>query len=152
VKDAAYLNARGASFAILTSGRRDEVEPYVEFMGYTEPWYSVRGVDRPVGHGIGSITSFLRDGERAFITYSTTGRGNERVNGSLGLLDMTPYGRGEAWEDKPEGWPEGRGACWSWRSDADGNDTWGPTSRPVPQWTRPGAVPVETLGRNGQHR
>jgi predicted dithiol-disulfide oxidoreductase (DUF899 family) len=151
VKDAAYLNARGVSFAILTSGRWDEVAPYVEFMGYTEPWYSVRGVDRPAGHGMGSITSFLRDGERAFITYSTTGRGNERVNGSLGLLDMTPYGRGEAWEDKPEGWPDGRGACWSWRSDADGNDTWGPTSRPVPQWTRPGAVPVETLGRDGQH-
>ena len=26
----------------------------------------------------------------------------------MGLLDMTPYGRGEAWEDNPEGWPEGR--------------------------------------------
>ncbi|WP_420878558.1 MULTISPECIES: hypothetical protein [Streptomyces] len=51
----------------------------------------------------------------------TTGRGNERVNGSLGLLDMTPYGRGEAWEGYPEGWPEGRDACRSWRSDADGN-------------------------------
>ena len=23
------------------------------------------------------------------------------------------------------------------------------TSRPVPQWTRPGATPVETLGRHG---
>ncbi len=29
--------------------------------------------------------------------------------------------------------------------------TWGPTSRPVPQWTRPGATPVETLGRQGHH-
>jgi len=37
------------------------------------------------------------------------------------------------------------------RSDADGNSTWGPTSRPVPQWTRPGATPVETLGRRGHH-
>ena len=62
---------------------------------------------------------------------------------------MTPYGRGEAWEDNPEGWPEGRHSCWYWRSDADGNATWGPTSRPVPQWTRPGATPVETLGRHG---
>jgi hypothetical protein len=25
---------------------------------------------------------------------------------------------------------------------ADGVATWGPTSRPVPQWTRPGATPV----------
>ena len=60
---------------------------------------------------MGYITCFLRDGDRVFLTYSTTGRGNERVNGSLGLLDMTPYGRGEAWEDNPEGRPEGpRGA------------------------------------------
>ena len=49
------------------------------------------------------------------------------------------------------GWPEGRRSCWFWRSDADGNATWGPTSRPVPQWTRPGATPVETLGRHGHH-
>jgi predicted dithiol-disulfide oxidoreductase (DUF899 family) len=157
LKDAVYLNARGVSFAILTTGRWDEVASYVEFMGYTQPWYSVRDVDAPVGGSMGYITGFLRDGDRVFLTYSTTGRGNERVNGSLGLLDMTPYGRGEAWEDNPEGGPEGRqelpglptdgGACWYWRSDADGNATWGPTSRPVPQWTRPGATPVETLGR-----
>lgn len=42
VKDAVYLNARGVSFAVLTSGPWDEVAPYVEFMGYTQPWYSVR--------------------------------------------------------------------------------------------------------------
>jgi Bacterial protein of unknown function (DUF899) len=68
VKDAVYLNARGVSFAVLTSGPWAEVAAYVEFMGYTEPWYSVRGVDRPVGRGMGSITSFLRDGSRAFLT------------------------------------------------------------------------------------
>ena len=56
---------------------------------------------------------------------------------------MTPYGRGEAWEDNPEGWPEGNHSCWCWSADADGNATWGPTGRPVPQWTRPGATPVE---------
>jgi predicted dithiol-disulfide oxidoreductase (DUF899 family) len=120
-------------------------------MGYAEPWYSVRDVAAPVGEPMGFLTSFLRDGDRAFLTYSTTGRGNEAVNASMGLLDMTPYGRGEAWEDNPEGWPEGRHACWSWRSDADGNATWGQTSRPVPQWTRPGATPVQTLGRQGDH-
>ena len=45
------------------------------------------------------------------------------------------------------------GACvgWYWRADADGHANWGPTSRPVPQWTRPGATPVETLGRQGHH-
>ena len=35
MNDAVYLNARGVSFAVLTSGPWDEVAPYVEFMGYT---------------------------------------------------------------------------------------------------------------------
>ncbi|MEV6107965.1 DUF899 family protein [Streptomyces sp. NPDC051940] len=151
LKDAVYLNARGVSFAVLTTGRWEEVSAYTAFMGYTQPWYSVRGVDGPAGGDMGFLTSYLRDGDRVFLTYSTTGRGNERVNASLGLLDMTPCGRGEAWEDNPEGWPKGGTPCWSWRSDAEGNPTWGPTSRPVPQWTRPGATPVDTLGRRGHH-
>jgi predicted dithiol-disulfide oxidoreductase (DUF899 family) len=162
MNDAVYLNARGVSFAVLTSGPWDEVAPYVEFMGYTQPWYSVRGVEAPLFAEEGHIICFLRDGDRVFLTYSTTGRGNEPADGSLGLLDMTPYGRREGWEDNPEGWPEapqagspvgGHGSpiCWYWRSDADGVASWGPTSRPVPQWTRPGATPVETLGRRGNH-
>jgi hypothetical protein len=160
VKDAVYLNARGVSYAVLTEGRWDEVAPYVEFMGYTEPWYSVRDVAPPVGESMGSLTCFLRDGDRTFLTYSTTGRGTEAANGSLSLLDMTPYGRREGWEDTPEGWPEairsgapvgGHGApiSSSWRTNADGKPDWGPTGRPAPQWTRPGATPETTLGRHG---
>jgi predicted dithiol-disulfide oxidoreductase (DUF899 family) len=161
IKDAVYLNARGVSFAILTVGPWEEVAAYVEFMGYTQPWYSVRDVPAPIGDDMGRLTCFLRDGERVFLTYSMTGRGNEAANPSLNLLDMTPYGRREGWEDSPEGWPEppkvgpvgGHGSPigWFWRADADGNPAWGRTSRPVPQWTRPGATPVETLGRQGDH-
>jgi predicted dithiol-disulfide oxidoreductase (DUF899 family) len=50
----------------------------------------VWGVDAPVGGEMGHIACFLRDGDRVFLTCSTTGRGNEPVYGSLGLLDMTP--------------------------------------------------------------
>jgi predicted dithiol-disulfide oxidoreductase (DUF899 family) len=136
MRDATYLNAVGISTAILTTGAWDEVGPYVEFMGYPQPWYSVRDLPAPLGGEMGNIISFLRDGDRVFLCYSTTARGIEAANGSFGLLDMTPYGRREAWEDNPEGWPEGNHACWYWRSDADGNATWDETSRPVPQWTR----------------
>jgi predicted dithiol-disulfide oxidoreductase (DUF899 family) len=159
VKDAVYLNARGVSFAFLTSGPWDEVAPYLEFMGYTQPWYSVGDAPAPIGEQMGHVSCFLRDGDRVFLTYSTTGRGTEPVSGSFALIDMTPYGRREAWQDYPEGWPDapqvgspigGHGAPISWyvRADAYGNATWGPTSRPVPQWTRAGATPVETLGRH----
>ncbi|TBN57619.1 DUF899 domain-containing protein [Glaciihabitans arcticus] len=148
LQDAAYLNARGVSFAIVTPGTWDEVAPYIEFMGYKQPWYSVRGLDAPIGHNMGTMTSYLRDGDRVFMTYGITGRGNEVFNPSMALLDMTVYGRREAWQDNPVGWPEGNHACWYWRTDAAGNPA-GETSRPVPQWTRPGATPVETLGRTG---
>ena len=148
--DATYLNAHGVALAILTTGPWEEVHPFTAFMGYRRvPWFSVRGLDGPIGGDMGSLASFLRDGDRVFLTYRTTGRGNERVNFSMGLLDMTPYGRGEEWEEVPEGWPEGRHACWAWRTDAEGEPTWGGASRPVPQWSRPGAAPVTELGRHG---
>ena len=151
LKDAAYLEAAGVSFAILTTGAWEEVEPFLAFMGYTQPWYSVRDAPAPIGGDMGYLRSFLRDGDRVFLTYETTGRGVEIADPTLALLDLTPYGRREAWQDTPEGWPEGSDACWYWRTDAEGTPTWGPTGRPVPQWTRPGASPQTTLGRHGSH-
>lgn len=151
LKDAVYLNARGVAFAILTTGAWDEVAPYVAFMGYEQPWYSVRDVPPPVGGEMGNLACFLRDDDRVHLTYSTTGRGTEVADASFGLLDLTPYGRREAWQENPPGWPAGNAPCWYWRSDVDGVPGWGPTSRPVPQWTRPGVTPETTLGRHGHH-
>jgi predicted dithiol-disulfide oxidoreductase (DUF899 family) len=151
LKDAVYLNARGVSFAIVTTGAWDEVAPFVDFMGYTQPWYSVRDLDEPLGGEMGYLSFFLRDGDDVYLTYRTTGRGTEPTNPAFALLDMTPYGRGEAWEIDPEGWPAGRDPGWFWRTDADGVAGWSESTRPAPQWTRPGAGPVESLGRHGHH-
>ncbi|MFL0410141.1 DUF899 family protein [Microbacterium paludicola] len=151
LRDAVYLNARGVSFAILCEGPWDEIAPFLRFMGYTQPWYSVRGLGWPIGGEMGHFTVFLRRGDRVFLTYDTTGRGTEIADGQLQLLDLTPYGRGEAWQEVPDGWPEGREACWYWRTDDTGAGGGTPTSRPAPQWTRPGADPVTTLGRHAHH-
>lgn len=151
LRDAIYLAARGVSFAIVTEGPWDEVAPFVDFMGYTQPWYSVRGLDEPVGGPMGTFAVYLRDGDRTFLTYDTTGRGVEGAVGTFALLDLTPYGRGEAWQQNPDGWPAGNQPCWYWRTDASGTPTWGGTSRPVAEWTRPGATPETTLGRHHHH-
>lgn len=152
MRDAVYLEARGVSFAILCEGPWDEVAPFIDFMGYEQPWYSVRGLDEPLGGEMGHITVFLRDGDRVFLTYDTTGRGTEPMDAMFALLDMTPYGRREAWQDVPDGWPQGREACWYWRTDHTGaSPVDRSTTRPAPQWTRPGAVPADTLGRHAHH-
>ncbi|HVQ94743.1 MAG TPA: DUF899 family protein [Mycobacteriales bacterium] len=52
------------------------------------------------------LVSYLRDGDQVFETYWTTGRGNELMAPSYGLLDLTAYGRQEFWADPPEGWPQ----------------------------------------------
>ena len=128
VKDAVYLNARGVSYAVLTTGRWDEVASYVEFMGYTEPWYSVRDVEAPVGDSMGRLTCYLRDGDRVFETYWTNYRGVEAMDYSFTLMDLTVFGRQEAWEDSPPGWPVRPIANNSERVRANG--------RPIAQWSR----------------
>ena len=39
-------------------------------------------------------------------TYSAYARGVEGLTHAYGLLDVTPYGRQEDWEDSPPGWPQ----------------------------------------------
>lgn len=49
---------------------------------------------------------FFRVGDNIYHTYSTFGRGGESICDSYRLLDLTPYGRQEDFEDSPEGWPQ----------------------------------------------
>src|SRR5579885_2274454 len=51
------------------------------------------------------LSVFFRDGDELFHTYSTYARGTESLTDSYALLDVTPYGRQEDWEDSPPGWP-----------------------------------------------
>ena len=39
-------------------------------------------------------------------TYSTTARGVDRLLFRHNILDLSPYGRQEDWEDSPAGWPQ----------------------------------------------
>ncbi|RYG31435.1 DUF899 domain-containing protein, partial [bacterium] len=55
------------------------------------------------GHG---ISVFFRDGDEIYHTYSSYGRGCENLTDSYRLLDITPYGRQEDFEDSPAGWPQ----------------------------------------------
>ena len=52
------------------------------------------------------LSVFFRIGDDIFHTYSCYARGVESLSDSYRLLDVTPYGRQEDWEDSPPGWPQ----------------------------------------------
>jgi predicted dithiol-disulfide oxidoreductase (DUF899 family) len=52
------------------------------------------------------LSVFFRIDDDVFHTYSTYGRGTESLTDSYALLDRTPYGRQEDFEDSPPGWPQ----------------------------------------------
>jgi predicted dithiol-disulfide oxidoreductase (DUF899 family) len=130
VNELSCLHSRDVSYATLCEGPYEESSRYRDFMGWTVPWYSVPqdAVDRLIAdRHFGILVSYLRDGDKVHETYWTTGRGNEVMAPSYGLLDLTVYGRQEFWEDSPEGWPQ----RWGTRGDQMRLD-----GRPTAQWSR----------------
>ena len=121
-----YLAERDVTFAVFCEGPWDDIAAYRDFMGWTMPWYSTEFVqDVPALADGGIMRSYLRDGDDVYLTYETTDRGTESFAPTFHLLDLTPYGRQEVWEDSPAGWPQDRQGSW-WRRDG----------RPVAQWLR----------------
>ena len=112
-------------------------------MGWEMPWYSATqdSLDTLlIGREVGMmhIVCYLRKGSKVFETYWTTRRGVEAMGNSYRLLDLTVYGRQEAWEDSPAGWPKrwGEGNQHVYRTDG----------RPIVQWPRLKAGHSDDLG------
>ena len=83
----------GAASPLPSSRARGGGRTLRRFHGLHRALVLVRDVAPPIGGEMG-LRHLLPARRRPHVfTYSTTGRGNEVVNGSLGLLDMTPYGR-----------------------------------------------------------
>src|SRR6202453_1981936 len=109
VSELSHLHSRDATYAVFCQGPYEESVRYRDFMGWDMPWYSApeASLERLLaGRHFGMKVCYLRDGDRVFETYWTTGRGVEPMANSYGMLDMTVYGRQEAWEDSPDGWPQ----------------------------------------------
>ena len=75
--------------------------------------FNFRTLDELEAHGLGWLgegsseqpgySTFLRDGDEIFHTYSMFARGTEQLGGSYAFLDTTALGRQEDWEE-----PKGR--------------------------------------------
>lgn len=131
VRELSYLHSRDVTYATFCEGPYEESARYRDFMGWDVPWYSAQDSADALlaGRGFAMLAYYLRDGDRVFETYWTTGRGFEVMSPSYGLLDRTLYGRQEAWEDSPAGWPQPLMV----NGDEDVVRTNG---RPTAQWSR----------------
>ena len=117
----AHLHARDTSFVLVSRAPLARLKTYQKRMGWTIPWYSSEGSDFNVDFGVTikegetfGLSAFLRDGEEVFHTYFTAARGVEALGPVFTLLDVTPLGRQEDWEDSPAGYPQTKPYQW-WR-------------------------------------
>jgi predicted dithiol-disulfide oxidoreductase (DUF899 family) len=106
-----FLEPYDARFVIVANAPLDEAMAYREKVGNRMDWYSAAGstfgpdMDAAPGEGF-AVNVFLRDGDRVFRTWHTSGRGTEQLTHTFALIDLLPWGRQEAWQDSPEGWPQ----------------------------------------------
>jgi predicted dithiol-disulfide oxidoreductase (DUF899 family) len=127
--DLSMLAGRDANFVLISLAPLEKLETFSAQKGWVRPWYSSFGSEfnedfgvtlfpkdgvveynyRPVEglegeeHG---LSVFFRIGREVYHTYSAYARGTEGLTDAYNMLDVTPYGRQEDWEDSPSGWPQ----------------------------------------------
>lgn len=133
--DLTLLRDRDSRLVLISRAPLAKLEQYKAHQGWSLPWVSSYGSDfnydfhvtldesiAPLqynyrdqqegqethfmtgeNHG---LSVFFRLDDDIFHTYSTYARGVESLTDAYSLLDVTPYGRQEDFEDSPPGWPQ----------------------------------------------
>ena len=117
----AHLHARDVSLVLVSRAPQTKLKPFQQRMRWAIPWYSSFNNTFNVDFGRtrdgeekSGTSVFLRDGDNTYRTYFSTDRGDEQYMSTWKLLDLTPFGRQETWEDSPLGWPQTPPYDW-WR-------------------------------------
>jgi len=125
------LRSRDTAFALSCRAPLDKIEAYRAGRGWVLPWYSTYGSDFNYDFGVTlekaagqisynyraepeaadgeqsaelpGVSCFLREGGDIFHTYSAYARGLDHLEWTYAYLDLTAFGRQEAWEE-----PKGR--------------------------------------------
>ena len=131
IADLSHLRARETSFALISRAPYEQIRAFKQRMGWTVPWFS--SFESDFNHDFGLTTDrgegfalsvFLSDGETVYRSYVTSSRGVDRLRLDFNLLDLTPLGRQEEWEDSPAGWSQTPAYTW-WRK----HDEYGAVAR-----------------------
>jgi predicted dithiol-disulfide oxidoreductase (DUF899 family) len=114
-----HVNARDTTLVFVSAGSQDAIRSYRKRMGWDVPWYTTLddfSADFNVPEYWG-LNVFLRDGDQIYRSYFTNGRAAEELSSVWGLLDATPFGRQEEWQDGPERVPQDPTGSWVRRHD-----------------------------------
>ena len=114
-----HLKARDTTMVFVSAGSEEAIGTYRERMGWDVPWYTTLD-DFSADVGVSEywgVNVFLRDGEDIYRSFFANGRAAEDLASVWGLLDITPFGRQEEWQDAPEGVPQQRTGSWVRRHD-----------------------------------
>jgi predicted dithiol-disulfide oxidoreductase (DUF899 family) len=110
----AHLNERDTTFVLVSPAPIDAIDRYKSRMGWDIPWFSTVddfsadfGVDEYFG-----LNVFIRADDRTYRTYFTNGRAADAIGNVWSLLDITPLGRQEEWENSPDGYPQDPPYSW----------------------------------------
>ena len=133
IGDLSMLGERDTSFTLVSRAPLAKLAAYKARKGWTVPWVSSLGSDfnydfhvtlderiapveynyrtaaemaRPIAGEEHGLSVFFRASGDVFHTYSTYARGTESLTDAYQLLDVTPYGRQQDFEDSPPGWPQ----------------------------------------------
>jgi predicted dithiol-disulfide oxidoreductase (DUF899 family) len=127
--DLSLLKDRDTTFVVISRAPLAKLEAYKAQKGWSIAWFSSFGSDfnydfhvtldpkvAPVEYNYRNkaemkgeehgLSVFFRLDDDVFHTYSAYARGTESITDAYRLLDMTPYGRQQDFEDSPPGWPQ----------------------------------------------
>jgi predicted dithiol-disulfide oxidoreductase (DUF899 family) len=115
----AHLEARNTSRVLISKAPLPKLLVTQQRMGWTIPWYSSFdssfnqdfGLSTEDGEMFG-VSVFITDGEHIYRSYFTQSRGAEPLASNWSYLDITPFGRQEAWENSPMGTPQTEPYSW----------------------------------------
>ncbi|RSM71562.1 DUF899 domain-containing protein [Kibdelosporangium aridum] len=102
-----FYSSHGSDFSYDMHASLDGSRQPVEYNYLSKEELNSRGYTDEMLTGDWPANSvFLRDGDEVFHTYTAYARGLDQLFTPYNFIDLTPYGRQEAWEDSPEGWPK----------------------------------------------
>jgi predicted dithiol-disulfide oxidoreductase (DUF899 family) len=104
--DLRWVSSHDSDFNYDFHATLDAAVAPVEFNYLDAPEIEARGLAELAQGENHGLSVFFRLGDRLFHTYSTFARGVEGLTDAYSLLDTTPYGRQQDFEDSPPGWPQ----------------------------------------------